>query len=549
VQAMRALAGMVVASCLVCAMACRRAPDPGVRTTLPHPRLEADVIWSEDTFTGAGGVMLYSQQVAPSSIEPRAVLVIEHGLLDHGDRYLFFAQDLARRGILVAMADLRGHGRSAGNRVTIGDFEDYVRDLDTFVTRVRALAPDKPLFVLGHSMGGAIATLWAITRQPRIAGLILSAPALQLDAPPVQVALIRTIASVDPDAAMFGLDESAFSHDPDVVRDMRADRLVYHRAAAIGTAAQIAAALHRIWAGVDRLKVPLLVLHGTADKVTAPSGSRDLVEQATSSADRTLKLYDGAYHDLLHDRDAVAVAADINDWMDARAAFSDPALAAGATDGVVLPERRRLRGDRGASALSLSVALTGSRLSDPVAGDQWTRGAAFAAGFTIGRWPRSGATGAGWHLALDARVAGNPKVEAANLYPLGVGLRIGDGQVALGGGIGRHSNFATSAWVVPVRLAVDQPLGPVHLLARATLTFRVSGDEARETSALGSHNASALVGVRLGADIPYWSRLVAGRGLFLAAIFEQLPAPAGTPSPDPITAFGLAFGFDLWAAN
>jgi alpha-beta hydrolase superfamily lysophospholipase len=546
---MRAPAGMVVASCLVCAVACRRAPDPGVRTTLPHPRLEADVIRSEDTFTGAGGVTLYAQQVAPSSIEPRAVLVIEHGLLDHGDRYLAFAQDLARRGYLVAMADLRGHGRSAGHRVTIGDFEDYVRDLDTFVARVRERAPGKPLFVLGHSMGGAIATLWAIERRPSIAGLILSAPALQLDAPPVQVALIRTFASIDPDAALFGLDERAFSRDPDVVRAMRADRLVYHRAAAIGTAAQIAAALHRIWTRLDRLTVPVLALHGTADRVTAPSGSRDLVEQATSSTDRTLKLYDGAYHDLLHDSDAAVVTADITDWMDARAAFSDPALAAGATDGVVLPERRRLRGDRGASALSLSVALTGSRLSERVGGDRWTRGSALDAGFTIGRWPGANPTGAGWHLGLDARLAGNPKLRDANLYPLGVGLRIGDGQVALSGGIGHHDAFAIRTWVVPVRLAVDQPLGPVHLLARATLAFRVSGEEAPETSALGSHHASALVGIRLGADIHYWSRLVAGRGLFLAATFEQLPAPSDASSTEPLTAFGLALGFDLWAAN
>ncbi|MCA1828381.1 MAG: alpha/beta hydrolase, partial [Myxococcales bacterium] len=269
----------------------------------------------EGAFTGALGLKLYEQWWRPASREPRAVLVIVHGLKDHSARYAEFADRLAQHGYEVRAFDLRGHGSSEGRRAYVSDFDEYPTDLETFVQRVRR--PGKPLFVLGHSMGGAIVTDWILTRKPLVSGIILSGAALRVDASGFKIAITRFLGTVLPRLAVFSLDVDKFSRDPRFVAQCKGDPLVDHGNGPARTAAQLVGAIEFIREHMEEVTVPLLALHGGADAITPPQGSRDLVERAHSS-DKTLRIYDGLYHDLLHEPEKQQVMSDIAAWVDER---------------------------------------------------------------------------------------------------------------------------------------------------------------------------------------------------------------------------------------
>jgi alpha-beta hydrolase superfamily lysophospholipase len=158
---------------------------------------------------------------------------------------------------------------------------------------------------MGHSMGGAIVTLHAITRKPAVAGMILSGAALQVDAPGVQVAGVKVIAALSGDGAIFNLDLDDFSRD---------DPNVYQGGAPARTAAELIDAVGVIGDRMAEVRAPLLILHGGADKVTPPAGSRALHQKAAST-DKTIKIYDGLYHDILHEPERERVIADIAAWV------------------------------------------------------------------------------------------------------------------------------------------------------------------------------------------------------------------------------------------
>ncbi len=277
------------------------------------------------SFVGSGGVRLYEQWWRPRG-EVKGALVLVHGLMDHGSRYGDLAERLALRGVAVYAMDLRGHGHSEGIRVGVGSFEDYLRDLDVLFAQVRAREAGKPVFLLGHSMGGAIATLYTISRKPELRGLVLSGAALAIDAPAARVLATRLVAALAPNAGVFELDASQFSRDPAVVQAMRDDPLVYTKGAPARTARELIDAVHTLQARMGDIQTPLLVLHGASDHVTPPDGSRALYDRAQST-DRRLTLYPGAFHDLLHEPEHETVERDIVDWVVERTAKPDPAPA------------------------------------------------------------------------------------------------------------------------------------------------------------------------------------------------------------------------------
>src|SRR5262249_2705337 len=154
----------------------------------------------------------------------------------------------------------------------------------------------KPVFLFGHSMGGAIAARTAEIHQPRIAGLMLSGPAIAIDAPPILIAATRMTAFLMPHFAALDLPNKSFSSDPAAAPAMDKDELISQPAGPAKTAAGLIDGMRAIWEDIDRLGMPILAMHGTADKLTATSGSRALVEHAPSS-DKTLRIYDGFFHD------------------------------------------------------------------------------------------------------------------------------------------------------------------------------------------------------------------------------------------------------------
>ncbi|HEF5154160.1 alpha/beta hydrolase fold protein [Burkholderia multivorans] len=252
---------------------------------------------------------------------PRATVALLHGLAEHAGRYAPLAARLNAAGIDLLAIDLRGHGRSPGKRAWVARFDEYLDDADALMAEA-ARAPT-PLFLMGHSMGGAIAALYAIERAPArgrtLAGLVLSSPALApgRDVPRWMLALSRVISRVWPTFPAIRIDAALLSRDADVVAANRADPLVHHGPVPARTGAEILDAMARIERDRDTLRVPVLVYHGTADKLTEPDGSRTFGARV-GSADRTLTLYEGGFHETMNDIERERVIDALIGWVDAR---------------------------------------------------------------------------------------------------------------------------------------------------------------------------------------------------------------------------------------
>ncbi|WP_414445537.1 lysophospholipase [Burkholderia sp. 22PA0106] len=257
---------------------------------------------------------------------PRATVALLHGLGEHARRYDALAGRLNAAGIELVAVDLRGHGRSPGPRAWVERFDRYLDDADAlvdFATHAGSAHGTAPLFLMGHSMGGAIAALYAIERANvrgrRFAGLILSSPALApgRDVPRWMLAASRFISRVWPRFPALKIDAALLSRDPAVVAANRADPLVHHGAVPARTGAEILVAMERIARGRASLALPTLIYHGTADKLTEPEGSREFGVQA-GPADRTLTLYDGNYHETMNDLERERVIGALIGWIVAR---------------------------------------------------------------------------------------------------------------------------------------------------------------------------------------------------------------------------------------
>jgi alpha-beta hydrolase superfamily lysophospholipase len=312
-------------SCLFVLAACqgpRQAALPASESSRVFSALAGREISHEQfTFEATDGLRLFGQSWRPAAEEPRAVLVIVHGLKDHSSRYGELAVRLVGEGFAVHAFDLRGHAHSEGVRVHIDSFEEYLSDLGLFLERVRQREPGKPVFLFGHSMGGAIVTLFTLEKKPDLQGLVLSAPALKpgADVSKALIATTRVVGGVLPNLKVLELDPKKFSRDPEVVKENETDPLVFQEPGPARTASRLLSALNTLSERMEEVSTPVLVLHGTADVVTDPEGSKALVQRARAT-DKTLKLYDGLFHDLLHEPEKARVIADVTQWLEARAA-------------------------------------------------------------------------------------------------------------------------------------------------------------------------------------------------------------------------------------
>jgi alpha-beta hydrolase superfamily lysophospholipase len=245
-------------------------------------------------------------------------MVMVHGLRDHSGRYDVFAREMNAAGVVVHAMDLRGHGKSEGRRGYTPSFDDYLRDLERFLKLVEDKEAMPAAFLLGHSLGGTVATLYSLTRAPPLRGLILSAPLLQPGKiSKVSMWLTQMMADAWPGLPVLKLDPRLLSRDPAVLAQIRADPLVYHRSAPARTAAAIMRALTQIDQHMEQIRVPLLLVHGGADRFAAIVGSERLADRA-KARDVTLKVYPQLMHDLLREPEGPQVRADIRQWVEAR---------------------------------------------------------------------------------------------------------------------------------------------------------------------------------------------------------------------------------------
>ncbi len=270
---------------------------------------------NEEKLTAANEPAIFMRSWRPPT--PRGVVMMVHGFNAHSGRYSWVAEQLVARGLSVYAPDLRGRGQSDGERFFVETMDNYVHDVERAVAEAKRREPGLPLFMLGHSAGGVVSCIYALDHPSELAGLICESFAYEVPAPDVALAILKGLSHVAPHARALKLKNEDFSRDPEVVRAMNADPLIAGETQPIQTVAAMVRADERLKQEFARFGLPLLILHGTADRATKLSGSQHFYQQAGSS-DKTLKLYEGHYHDLLNDLDKEKVMADIQGWLAAR---------------------------------------------------------------------------------------------------------------------------------------------------------------------------------------------------------------------------------------
>ncbi|KAI1892196.1 hypothetical protein AGOR_G00130830 [Albula goreensis] len=267
----------------------RRSPQGVPYTELQH-------------IVNADGQHLFCRYWEPEG-PPRALVFVAHGAGEHCGPYSDLAQALSAHSLLVFSHDHVGHGRSEGERMVIEDFQIYIRDSLQHVDMMRGRHPHLPVFIVGHSMGGAISILTACERPNDFAGVVLIAPMVQMNpesATPMKVFLAKVLNHVMPSLCLGSIESKWISRDPKEVEAYDKDELNYHGGLRVSFGMQLLSAARRIERAIPDIAWPFFILHGDADKLCDISGSQLLLENAKST-DKRLKVYEGAYHALHHD--------------------------------------------------------------------------------------------------------------------------------------------------------------------------------------------------------------------------------------------------------
>jgi len=275
----------------------------------------------EKSFTGMGGTNIVYDVYEPAAAAgaPVGLILVTHGVAEHAGRYHHVADVLVGLGLRVVIPDHRGHGRSGGKRLLARDMSEFTTDLETL--RKLELVEGRPTYLLGHSMGGQIALDYALDHQSSLAALILSAPAVLPgdDISPLLMKVAKVLGKVVPGLPGQKLSSASISRDPAVVKDYDEDPLNFRGALPAGIGGAMLRTMDSFAARLPSLKLPLLVLSGTADTIVNPEGSR-LVERLAGSSDKTLKMYDGLYHEVFNEPEKELVLGDLADWLKAHLA-------------------------------------------------------------------------------------------------------------------------------------------------------------------------------------------------------------------------------------
>lgn len=272
----------------------------------------------EKSFAGQGGTTIVYDHYEPPSA-PVGLALVAHGVAEHAGRYHHVADVLAGLGLRVAIPDHRGHGRSGGKRLVARDLSEFTVDLETL--RGLEQVEGRPTYLVGHSMGGAIALDYALDHQSSLAALVLSAPAVLRgdDISPGLAKLAKVIGRYVPWLPGQKLSSASISRDPAVVKAYDEDPLNYRGAIKAGVGGALLRTMDSFPSRLPSLTLPLLVMSGTDDKLVNPEGAR-MVDRLAGSTDKTLKMYDGLYHEVFNEPEKDLVLGDLADWLKAHLA-------------------------------------------------------------------------------------------------------------------------------------------------------------------------------------------------------------------------------------
>lgn len=273
---------------------------------------------STGSFQTNDGLQLFTRQWTPPDA-PKACLILTHGYGEHSGRYEAFARVLVEQGIALYTYDLRGHGESPGKRGYIRDFNQLLNDLDGLVEHVRPEIGNRPLFYMGHSMGGLVLARYTQTRPLEAEGLIFSGSLLAIDPgiSPMLIALAGVLGTLTPWLPVARVESEKLARDPAVPAAYDNDPLVYHGSILARTGAQLQKAVKQATAQMDAIRLPIYIFHGAEDRLAPPQGSVLLHDRA-GSKDKVLRLYERGYHEQLNDLDREVVMADLLGWIEGK---------------------------------------------------------------------------------------------------------------------------------------------------------------------------------------------------------------------------------------
>jgi len=271
---------------------------------------------TEETIKSLDGLNIFVRSWSPATT-PRAVVVICHGVNSHGGQYLWAAEQFVDHGFAVYWLDLRGRGKSEGERFYVEDIAEYVGDLAATVNLAKSREPGLPVFLLGHSAGGVVSCTYTLENQAELAGLICESFAFKVPAPDFALGIIKGVSHLAPHLPVLKLKNEDFSREPAAVQALNSDPLIHNEIQPAATVAALVRADERLEKEFPLITLPVFILHGTVDKATVPAGSQFFYDTVGAN-DKTLRLYEGHFHDLLNDTGKESVMADIQGWIDQR---------------------------------------------------------------------------------------------------------------------------------------------------------------------------------------------------------------------------------------
>ncbi|MGD0611334.1 MAG: lysophospholipase [Anaerolineales bacterium] len=269
----------------------------------------------EGNFKGVRNSNIYYQAWLPEG-NVKAVLLIVHGLGEHCGRYMNVVNHFVPLGYAVYGLDHIGHGKSEGQREVVERFDDYTTTLTIYYNMVKGWQTTKPIFLLGHSMGGTIATYYLLDHQADFRGAVISAPGIKVSdsISPATITMGKILSVIAPKAGVLALDVNSISRDPEVVTAYVNDPLVFHGKTPARLAAEFVKTMQHITAEVDKITLPFIVIQSGQDKIVDPAGAQMLYDKA-GSKDKTIKIYEGLYHEVFNEPERARVLKDVETWL------------------------------------------------------------------------------------------------------------------------------------------------------------------------------------------------------------------------------------------
>jgi alpha-beta hydrolase superfamily lysophospholipase len=260
------------------------------------------------------GLEMYARGWKPEV--PKAVVVLVHGHGEHVNRYNHVAEVFVQAGYAMQGFDLRGHGLSAGQRGHTPAYESLMDDITDFIADAQKRYPGLPIFLYGHSMGGNQVINYVLRFPNGLKGVIATGPWLKLafDPPTAQVMVLKALNGIAPSFSLAsGLSQASLSRDPDVVSKYAVDPLVHNK-----ISPRLYSGIYEsgLWAleHAAGLKIPMLLMHGSGDKITSTPASQEFAQKAGNIV--TLRIWDGFYHEIHNEPEKAEVIQTMADWLD-----------------------------------------------------------------------------------------------------------------------------------------------------------------------------------------------------------------------------------------